>query len=272
MDTRLERICGPERCEELIAAADAFIASEYTRENAIRRRSYVFEFGSPFESYGFALHYPGSPETSDLPGFHLDELPEPLAEITREVCSRMRFRQGRVFFNASRYPAVSEPLPAHHDGELFDFTVVPGQPMVVRRGIRPSEVAILTLRNQSASRGTALVAESGETLPFDAEAGDLLHFDNLRYRHSVPDLDQPAPGPTERWARTILGWRPYEDGCHYWTSDSPLVPLSVEQAARLHRDFLANDWPKQVDADLARASFGSPGAPRPLSTRGSGTR
>ena len=261
METRLERICGPERCEELVAATDAFIAAEYTRENAIRRRSYVFEFGSPFESYGFALHHPGSPETSDLPGFRLDELPQPLAEITRLVCGRMRFRRGRVFFNASRYPAVSEPLPPHHDGELFDFTVVPGQPMVVRRGIRPSEVAILTLRNQSGARGTALVDESGATTQFDAGPGDLLHFDNLRYQHSVPDLDKPAAGPTPTWARYILGWRPYEDGCHFWASDSPLVPLSVEEAARLHRDFLAKEWPKQVEGDLARASFAAPRRP-----------
>lgn len=269
METRLERICGPERCEALIAAADAFIAAEYTRENAILRRSYVFEFGSPFESYGFALHHPGSPETSDLPGFSLGELPAPLAGITREVCARMRFRRGRVFFNVSRYPAVSEPLPVHHDGELFDFTVVPGRPMVVRRGIRPSEVAILTLRNQSGSRGTALVAESGETLQPEAGPGDLLHFDNLRYRHGVPDLDRPAPGPTERWARYVLGWRPYEDGCHLWTSDAPLAPLSLAEAARLHRDFLANDWPKQVDAELARSTLA---ASSPLRRRSAGER
>ncbi len=265
METRFERICGPERCEVLIAAADAFIAAEYTRENAVRRRSYVFEFGSPFESYGFALHHPGAPETEDLPGFRLDEIPAPLAEITRLVCRRMRFSRGRVFFNVSRYPAISEPLPPHHDGELFDFTVVPGRPMIVRRGIRPSEVAILTLRNQSGSRGTALVADSGETTQFDARAGDLLHFDNLLYRHGVPDLDRPAPGSTERWARYIIGWRPYEDGCHYWTSDAPLAPLTVAQAAHLHRDFLARDWPKQVQLDLARGAFE---AARPASAPG----
>ena len=255
MDASLERICGPERCEALIAAADAMIAAEYTRENAIRRRSYVFEFGSPFENYGFALHHPGSPETADLPGFHLDEIPAPLAEITREVCGRMRFARGRVFFNVSRYPAVSAPVPPHYDGELFDFTVVPGEPMVVRRGIRPSEVAILTLRNRSACPGTALTALSGETIQFEADAGDLLHFDNIRYQHSVPLLDEPAPASEHRWARYIIGWRPYEDGCCFWSSEAPLRPLSVAQAAALHRSFLANDWPKQVDADLARATF-----------------
>jgi hypothetical protein len=137
--------------------------------------------------------------------------------------------------------------------------------MVVRRGIRPSEVALLTLRNQSGSRGTALYAKSGETTQFDAGPGELLHFDNLRYQHGVPDLDRPAPGPTSPWARYIVGWRPYEDGCFLWASDAPLVPLSLEQAARLHRDFLANDWPKQMAANLARGSFEAPSsATKPL--------
>jgi hypothetical protein len=255
MDASLERICSPERCESLIAATDALIAAQYTRENAIRRRTYVFEFGSPFENYGFALHHPGAPETDDLPGFRLHEIPGPLAEITRTVCARMRFGSGRVFFNVSRYPAVSAPVPAHYDGELFDFTVTPGEGMGVRRGIRPSEVALLTLRTRSAASGPVLLTESGEASRFTADAGDLLHFDNLRYRHSVPDLDRPAPEPRQRWARYVIGWRPYEDGCYLWSSDAPLEPLSVAEAAELHREFLARDWPKQVQADLARASF-----------------
>ena len=255
MEASLERICAPERCEELIGAADALIAARYTRENAIRRRTYVFEFGSASENYGFALHHPGASETDDLPGFRLDEIPAPLAEITREVCARMRFARGRVFFNVARYPVVAEAVTPHYDGELFDFTVVPGRPMVVRSGIRPSEVALLTLRNRSAASGPVLTSEDGETLRFAADAGDLLRFDNLRYQHSVPDLDRPAQDPHGRWARYVIGWRPYEDGCFRWSSDAPLEPLSVAEAAALHREFLAREWPRQVDADLARASF-----------------
>src|SRR5262245_13376565 len=248
------RICTAARCEELIVAADAWIAAQYTRENAIRRRTYVFEFGSPSENYGFALHHPGARETDDLPGFRMDELPPALASITREVCARMRFGRGRVFFNVARYPVVADAVPAHYDGELFDFSVVPGRSMVVRRGIRPSEVALLTLRNRSAASGPVLVGAGGESLRFPADAGDLLHFDNLRYQHSVPDLDRPAPDSAQRWARYVIGWRPYEDGCFLWSDGVPLRPLSLAEAADLHRDFLSREWPRQVEADLARAS------------------
>jgi hypothetical protein len=61
MGHRLKQILDETRCRELIDAVDAFIEREFTRENVIARRAYVFDFGtSDIDSNAFAIHYPGS--------------------------------------------------------------------------------------------------------------------------------------------------------------------------------------------------------------------
>ena len=47
MSHRLKRILEEAECRELIAAVDAFIDDEYTRENVIARRAYGFHSPEP---------------------------------------------------------------------------------------------------------------------------------------------------------------------------------------------------------------------------------
>jgi len=265
MAHRLVRILDDADSQVLMDAVDAFIEAEFTRENVIARRAYVFRFGtSEIDSNAFAIHHPGSAETADLPGFEMAELPEPLREATRRACAEIGLERGRVYFNIGRYIAHAGELPPHFDGELFDYSIPPdGGGMMVRSGIRPSEVAVLTLRNATHAGGTILVDESGETSVVTARPGELLCFDNLTTQHAVPDMDaqrdEPKAAVSSRsdgpWIRYIVGWRAFEDRCFEWSDGRPLVPLSVSEAAGLHRRFLSERWPAQIEGELARAAL-----------------
>jgi hypothetical protein len=265
MGHRLKQILDETRCRELIDAVDAFIEREFTRENVIARRAYVFDFGtSDIDSNAFAIHYPGSAETADLPGYAMDELPGPLREATRLACAEMRLTRGRVFFNVGRYVERAGSLPLHYDGELFDFSILPNnEGMRVHSGIRPSQVAVLTLENDTRDGGTWLASEGGEVFTVRARPGELLCFDNLTMQHGVPDMEgvaetaEAAPASTSGrpWIRYIVGWRAFEDRCFRWADGEPLEPLSLEEAADLHRHFLSERWPGLIAGELSRASF-----------------
>jgi hypothetical protein len=132
----------------------------------------------------------------------------------------------------------------------------------VRRGIRPREVAILTLRDETLSRGTCLHDSEGQVFQPPMEVGDLLRFDNTIYRHSVPDpvpVDDPSrEEPTSRWIRVSMGWRAFEHDCFDWRHGQPLRSVDFDEAVSLHERFLVEDWPDQRDGDLARATFPFP--------------
>ena len=66
MPWSLERLRPASACEALIRETNDFIARAYDRENALARRSYVYEF-SPMETFAFAVHCPGDPATDRLP-------------------------------------------------------------------------------------------------------------------------------------------------------------------------------------------------------------
>lgn len=292
----LERLRSPEECERLIGEINAFIADAYDRANAIARRSYVYEFTS-METFAFALHCPGSPETRHLPGFADEELPHPIASLTREVTDRLALKRGRVLFNVGRYFEGCGPIVPHYDGELFEHTVVPRVSHVVRSGIRPWQVAILTLRDDTTTGGTRLHDSAGNVIEPPMQVGDLLVFDNTLYRHSVPDPlgppasrtgARPATGPADdgdagargggsgasagdgsgrdpdgrqtkpRWIRYTVGWRALDEACFDWRDGEPLRPLALREAIALHERFLVERWPGQIAADLARATFPFP--------------
>ena len=249
-------------CEEMIAEVNRFIETEYTRENAATRKAYIYEYAVDMEVFAFALHCPGSPETNSLPGFDLAELPAPLADLTQRVCSHMDIHSGRVLLNISRYPENCDRVSPHHDGELFDFDVVPGQSTVVHSGLRPKEVALLTLRNDTTGVGTTLYDDDDKPTETCALTGELLRFDNLNYRHAVPatgartdaSVDVEKEGPP-RWIRYVVGWRALEQDCLFWENDGPARSIDLAGAAAAQRRFLADHWPQQKEEILPRGQF-----------------
>ena len=89
-------------CEALIRDVNEFIDSTYTESNARARLAHVYQYESDMEAFAFPIHVPGSPETDHLPGFHLDALPDSLAEICRGASEALRLQRGRILFNVSR--------------------------------------------------------------------------------------------------------------------------------------------------------------------------
>ena len=75
-------------CPDIIDAIKPFIVKALTAENVRERKAYHYtnRWGedAQFASNAFAIHYPGDSNTSDLPGFLLSELPDELADLTRQ--------------------------------------------------------------------------------------------------------------------------------------------------------------------------------------------
>lgn len=261
MSHSIFRLTEASRCESLIQETNAFIDFAYTEANAVARRAHIYEFGIDMEPFAFPIHCPGSPETDHLPGFRLEDLPRQLAELCRKACTTLGLSRGRVLFNVSRYRENTIPLPAHYDGELFDFTVVPNVGSIVRSGIRPREVALLTLRNETERCGTTLHESEGKVIETFAQPGELLLFDNVQYQHSVPGTGtRPQPSePTnpQRWIRYTVGWRALEEGFR-WNDSEPLHPIRFAEAIELHDRFLAEEWAERLADDLSRARFPFP--------------
>jgi len=256
----IESLLDPEACERVIEAVNAFVEAAYTRENAAARRAYVYEYAVDMEAFAFALHWPGCAQTRHLPGFELDELPDPLPQITQAVCERMGVGRGRVLFNISRYPEGCLAVPPHFDGELFDYEVQENEGSIVHSGLRPPEVALVTLRNDTDGVGTTLHDVEGDKLiETKAGVGDLLRFDNVRYQHGVPDAGhRPAPnreGGPERWIRYAIGWRAFEQDCSLWSDGAPLRRMTLEEAVAAEERFLRETWPGQIEEILARGHF-----------------
>ena len=261
MNQPVVRVLEPDRCESVLAAVNAFIDAEYTEANVRARRAYVFEYGLDMDAFAFPIHAPGSPESDHLPGYRLDELPEAIAELTTKAVEALGLERGRVLWNVSRYAAHADSLPAHYDGELFEFTADPISGPVVQSGIRPREVALLTLRNESAGCQTTLHDADGKVLEAHVKPGELMRFDNVAYQHGVPatgaNVCVTAEEAAGRWIRVSTGWRSMHEGFD-WNGENDLRPIAFSESIRLHDAFLRDKWPALAEEDVERATIPYP--------------
>jgi hypothetical protein len=261
MNPSTVRVLDPDRCESALAEINDFVGAEYTEANIRGRRGQVYEYGLDLEAFAFAIHCPGSSESDHLPGFRLDEIPEALASLTEMAVERLGLSHGRVLWNLSRYAPHCQPLPPHFDGELFEFEPHPVEGNTVHSGIRPREVALLTLRNESPACQTTLHDADGKVTETRLEPGEMMLFDNVSTMHGVP-----APGANdvagedeaaERWVRVTTGWRAMDEGFD-WNDARALRPIDFAEAVRLHDAFLATTWPALADENVERATLPFP--------------
>ena len=261
MSHSIARLLAPDRCESVLAAINDFVDQAYTEPNIRTRRAHVYEYGLDMEAFAFPVHCPGSPESDHLPGFRLDELPPSVVPVVEAAVERLDLSRGRVLWNVSRYTANCAPLPAHYDGELFEFEPDPVHGNTVHSGIRPREVALLTLRNESLSCQTTLHDLDGRVTGTRLEPGELMIFDNVSHMHGVPasgdNCVAPEPEAGGRWIRVTTGWRAMDDGFD-WNDARPLRPIDFEEAVELHDAFLATKWPHLVEENVRRATLPFP--------------
>lgn len=264
MSHSIMRFVDETQCEALIQDVNEFIDVAYTEANARARRAHIYEYGMLMDAFAFPIRCPGAPETDHLPGFAPSELPGGLADLCQAAVRVLGLERGRVLFNISRYAEHGGEIPAHYDGELFDFTVTPTIGNHVRSGIRPTEVALLTLRNETADCGTHLHDDEGKVIKTNAQRGELLVFDNTLYKHSVPATGanvvhprRPGDSSPPRFVRYTIGWRALEEGFH-WCDGEPLREIDFHEAVEMHDAFLAGLWAERLAEDLSRATFPYP--------------
>lgn len=261
MSHSVVRILDASRCEAVLADINAFIETQYTESNIRARRAHVYEYGHDMEAFAFPIHCPASPESDHLPGYRLEELPETIATLTRTAAEALGLRRGRVLWNVGRYAAHADALAAHYDGELFEFEPDPLLGNTVHSGLRPREVALLLLRNESRDCQTTLHDDEGKVIETRMQPGEMLRFDNVAYMHGVPETgaNQRFTGTdaARRWIRATTGWRSMDEG-FAWNDALPLRPIDFEESVRMHDAFLAEKWPALAEQDVARATLPFP--------------
>jgi hypothetical protein len=249
----------PCECEALIREVNDFVIEAYTQANAIARKADILQdAATATEAFAFPVHSPGSPETAHLPGFLLSDLPDALAEVTRRAASALRLDRGRMLFSVRRFPPHAPLGAPRHEGKCLDGLAPADLHAGIRRQIRPSEVAILTLRNETERSGTTLHDAEDKVIETCARPGELLLFDNLIYRNgSAPtrrNVFSASSEANKRWARFTIGWHSLEEG-YEWFDDQPLHPLRFEEAIEIHEVDRAEGWGERLAADLSRATF-----------------
>lgn len=211
-----------------------FVEPTSTLENLQTRKAYPQDYAQNRRSYALSILACPTPETRELPALSLDEIPASLRALTLRVVVQLGLRAGRVLFNVQKYRGGSESVPAHFDGEYFEFSK---DAFGIHEAIRPRFVALMTLRDVSSNGVTILVPDGGgEARRVATGAGDLLIFDNLGYTHRVDSIVARQSTDT-KWDRYLIGWRALDDASFLYRHGLH-TRLTLMQAVERHKRFL----------------------------------
>src|SRR5690606_18522711 len=168
----------------------------------------------------------------------------------------------RSMLNFQEYQAGSKPVAEHFDGEYLKYEKVSGTEFKLKEGLLPRYVMVFTIRNENVGEeieGTVLRdVKTNEVIKTQSRPGMVLIFDNIRFRHAVPELKKP---------RLMCGLRNFDFEPVYFVDDSFDIQLeggglsfeplkdannpgnvafvSSESALQRQLSYVANEWPKQ---------------------------
>lgn len=232
--------------EKVIAETFKFKTTFYNQDNLENHSAYLSDIHPNRQSHAYAtsMSYNGELPHIDMWNVRLEELVDLQRRVTEELGLTS---QARTLFNVQEYFSASERVPKHHDGELLEFTIL-GNDLNIKRSIRPEQVAVLTLVNDTDGGGTRLYFPDGTEEVVVAEAGDLLIFDNINCKHGV----DPLTGTVKRedgLLRLIIGWRSINENTHYNDNgalNTPTVrPITTAEAEEITLNWYHNEWPEQ---------------------------
>ena len=161
----------------------------------------------------------------------------------------------RCMLNMQEYFSGSKPLPAHFDGEYLDCnTEATSDAILIKEAIIASYVAVFTLQNKNTHGAILTDIVTGERTQMESEAGDFIIFDNKKFLHEVPELDQP---------RAMFGFRNFDYEptlfSSRYTPDSQATsnkcftgyarPISTQEAEMRQEKFIV-DWKENYTNDL----------------------
>jgi len=108
----------------------------------------------------------------------------------------------RYMINYRQYLGETEPVFEHFDGEYLKGFIDKPDYHFFTEALLPRFVALLTLEGGENCEGAVITnVASGEEISPCCMAGDMLIFDNIRFKHRVPKLIKP---------RTLLGVRNFD--------------------------------------------------------------
>jgi len=165
----------------------------------------------------------------------------------------------RSMLNFQEYFAGSKPVAEHFDGEYLSYEKLSPTEFKLKEGLLPRYVMVFTIRNENVGEeveGTVLRnVETNEMINTQSRPGMVLIFDNLRFRHGVPELKKP---------RLMCGLRNFDFEPAYFVDQiaDPALLSSVqkmedknnpgyiqemtsEEARQRQLTFVAHEWPKQ---------------------------
>lgn len=233
----VERFADERTCLQLISATNMLVKEQYTKENIHLHAAYPSDESVARRSYAFSVSYPGGSVTADLPALPFNELAPELQHVTKQAVQALGVDSGRTLFNVQQYYQGNKEVTLHFDGEFFEYETNVDGSFNVLFGLRSARVAVLTLKNLTEGGGTTLCAEGATSgLTISAKAGDLLIFDNIRFRHAVKPMTSSLNATSE--IRYTIGWRALDQGCYTVRDGVTTMPLTLQEAAITHRAFL----------------------------------
>ncbi len=189
----------------------------------------------------------------------LGQLLKPLLAVHNEMLEAFLGHRispsSRSMLNFQWYKGSSKEVAEHFDGHYIKYKRKSPTEFELEEGILPQYVFVITLANENSTepQGTKLRDTLTNTVHTPlSHPGDLLVFNNIRFRHSVPELSLP---------RAMLGFRCFdEDPLLFQKTPSAgrkedFVPLpdlvnpgyirnlSTAEATNQLRDFYERQWP-----------------------------
>lgn len=233
--------------EFLIQQTMAFKGLNYTDENLAAHRTYLSDTTEHRTSHAYAVSRDYLGVLPTLYPFATESL---LGDISEQVMYQELelTTENRVLFNVQEYFGSSEPVPCHNDGELLEFTTENGG-LQIKRSIRPDEVAVLTLVNDTDCGGTRVHYSPEISEVVRAEAGDLLIFKNSEVKHSVDALTGTVKRP-DGILRMTIGWRSLGDNCFY-EDEKGMFHVTKDEAEKITAKWYREEWPQRWAAIVA---------------------
>lgn len=240
-----------QQLAELQIEAERLIARHYTQENLLNHSVYPSDESEARVSHAMMI----AEGQSEFPQVDHSDCPQINQLLKDHNALLSDFTQApvpggaRCMVNYQCYESGSKPVGEHFDGEyLRTQRSENGIDFELLEGILPRYVSLLVVSNDNDGRGIELI-DADTVIKPTLHAGDMIVFDNVRWRHRVPKLEH---------GRISMGMRNFDHmPWHYAATpeaflgeDSDYMPIhsgwgstSVDSAARL-KAFFSDEWPE----------------------------
>lgn len=255
-------IIDPSHLPQLEVDLKKMKAELYNEENLSKHSVYLSDKTETRESHAMMICRAG---TSPLPIVkHEEGIIDKLLEFHDMTIGQLTgtYYPGtaRSMLNFQEYHAGSKPLARHYDGEYLKYNKVSPTEFKLEEGLLPRYVMVFTIRNENVgeeNEGTVLFeVATGNVIKAQSRPGQVLIFDNIRFRHEVPMLSKPRfmcglrsfdyePGffvsdldLDERIAAHV-GWKPMPDA----GSPGHVTMVSTRNSVERQERYLLEEWP-----------------------------